>query len=462
MDGQDPLACASCGALPARGHRYCGSCGRPLEDLEGLEHAPADPPHVPDNAGFPFAPRADPTDAESRTVRLPQQEASGLIDDVNPPAQAKAAEERAPGALAAWLLAGLIIVGVLAPFVSSAGESGALRESGEAWFWFVPSGIAVVGAILASRRRSEGIGLAAGVGAFHIAFCLIVFVMIWLVSEINTAFGGSSIEPHIGALAWGAAMIVTVVLVVLSLRAVGRDKLEHRLVPSGVAWLAAIGAAVLAFGMVTPPSDGISVADHLFPGDGWVTAFNLYVIGLVPAAALLLLATRTRTALGLFAGASSWFVLIWWFTARNYRASGEEFMAFLNGGFAPTTVGIAAIAAAALLGFGMQPRSDGGTGMTLHPLTLLPLIGMAVLIAVGVAEHSERSDFGYDEYDDWSYTESEFDSDLADLADWCLGGDMDSCDALYWRSPSGSEFENVGATCGNREYGWTRAGTCAS
>ncbi|MET1002920.1 MAG: hypothetical protein ABWZ15_14005, partial [Acidimicrobiia bacterium] len=35
----------------------------------------------------------------------------------------------------------------------------------------------------------------------------------------------------------------------------------------------------------------------------------------------------------------------------------------------------------------------------------------------------------------------------------CEAGDADACDQLYYESPSGSGYEDFGATCGNRTEG---------
>ncbi|MFB9953653.1 DUF4190 domain-containing protein [Cellulomonas denverensis] len=45
------------------------------------------------------------------------------------------------------------------------------------------------------------------------------------------------------------------------------------------------------------------------------------------------------------------------------------------------------------------------------------------------------------------------DPELDALWDSCAAGDMGACDDLYYESPFGSEYENFGDTCGNREDG---------
>ena len=49
---------------------------------------------------------------------------------------------------------------------------------------------------------------------------------------------------------------------------------------------------------------------------------------------------------------------------------------------------------------------------------------------------------------------------LDQLADECAGGFGVSCDALFWVSPIGSEYELFGATCGYR-FDESYAGSCA-
>lgn len=45
------------------------------------------------------------------------------------------------------------------------------------------------------------------------------------------------------------------------------------------------------------------------------------------------------------------------------------------------------------------------------------------------------------------------DPQLDALWDSCAEGDMEACDDLYYDSPFGSDYENFGDTCGNREDG---------
>ncbi|MGA1437497.1 MAG: hypothetical protein ACO35F_08465, partial [Ilumatobacteraceae bacterium] len=49
--------------------------------------------------------------------------------------------------------------------------------------------------------------------------------------------------------------------------------------------------------------------------------------------------------------------------------------------------------------------------------------------------------------------------DLAELRAACETGDMGACDELYWYSPSGSDDEEFGATCGGKTDG-TEPGSC--
>jgi hypothetical protein len=49
---------------------------------------------------------------------------------------------------------------------------------------------------------------------------------------------------------------------------------------------------------------------------------------------------------------------------------------------------------------------------------------------------------------------------LDQLADDCYYGDSYGCDALYWISPVGSDYEAYGATCGGR-FGWEYVGRCS-
>ena len=50
---------------------------------------------------------------------------------------------------------------------------------------------------------------------------------------------------------------------------------------------------------------------------------------------------------------------------------------------------------------------------------------------------------------------------LDELWDKCESGDMQACDALYWQSGIGSEYESFGSTCGGRDP-MNRNGGCAS
>jgi hypothetical protein len=47
------------------------------------------------------------------------------------------------------------------------------------------------------------------------------------------------------------------------------------------------------------------------------------------------------------------------------------------------------------------------------------------------------------------------DAALARLSTECLGGDMQSCDDLYMQAPAGSDYEEIGDTCGYRTSGGT-------
>jgi hypothetical protein len=49
---------------------------------------------------------------------------------------------------------------------------------------------------------------------------------------------------------------------------------------------------------------------------------------------------------------------------------------------------------------------------------------------------------------------------LDQLVGDCYYGDPYSCDAVYWISPVGSDYEAYGATCGGR-FGWEYVGRCS-
>ena len=50
---------------------------------------------------------------------------------------------------------------------------------------------------------------------------------------------------------------------------------------------------------------------------------------------------------------------------------------------------------------------------------------------------------------------------LDELATYCTEGDLFACDELFWEAPVGTEWENLGATCGYLEPAWTFAGACS-
>ena len=58
-----------------------------------------------------------------------------------------------------------------------------------------------------------------------------------------------------------------------------------------------------------------------------------------------------------------------------------------------------------------------------------------------------------------SYDEVYNEEELAELRAACETGDMGACDELYWYSTSGSDDEEFGATCGGKTDG-TEPGSC--
>ena len=87
--------------------------------------------------------------------------------------------------------------------------------------------------------------------------------------------------------------------------------------------------------------------------------------------------------------------------------------------------------------YGGHPRrrSLPGFAWAIIALAALGLVGIVLLVGFVVSR------VGLDQAGD---------DELSRLYGACAEGDMGACDELFWRSPPGSEYEQFGATCGDR------------
>jgi hypothetical protein len=81
-------------------------------------------------------------------------------------------------------------------------------------------------------------------------------------------------------------------------------------------------------------------------------------------------------------------------------------------------------------------------------LVAVPVVAVVAIIALTFLGRSASEEFvpvGGGSGDDYG-DNAHFD----ELWDECEAGDGGSCDELFWQSPSGSEYEDFGNTCGRR------------
>lgn len=354
-------------------------------------------------------------------------------------------------AVLALLLGPLILVGMLAPFagrgddaVSWAPSTLSLADVTWWWWWAVPAAAAIIGGVAALRGHREGVAAAAGVGLVH---------LILAAGLLNEAWFDSSSTPHVGSIAFAVAMVVTVILIVHVLTGIGdRRGGVHVAVPPWVVVLGLAGAGLLAISMILPTVSTGSVADHLFAGDTWSDVTTLYLITAPPVAAILLMTRPTRAMVALLAGTATWYATSWWVAARGYGVG-------LTGvdNFPWATAGIGLLALCAVGGLGTRRTAALRAGSwSPHPLTWLAVGALTVALAVGISSHAAGDDGHLRGYTDGisdegialQYEDLPYDEALTPIASACDGGDMAACDSLYLASPSGSDFERFGSTCG--------------
>jgi hypothetical protein len=160
-----------------------------------------------------------------------------------------------------------------------------------------------------------------------------------------------------------------------------------------------------------------------------------------------------------------------WLGGMGFLAAGTV-LAYVLARYATLSTGVAVGALLFLAGVGLLTfaaalsiRSSGPLPSTIASLfavsmLAVPLFGFAAL--QGFANRAEdalgdllgemEGDLGGDS-DDASGSADSFGDDPEMDALWtsCEQGDMEACDALYYATPLGSEYEEFGGTCGNRE-----------
>jgi len=114
------------------------------------------------------------------------------------------------------------------------------------------------------------------------------------------------------------------------------------------------------------------------------------------------------------------------------------------------------------LQYGTPPAKSSNKALWI----ILIILGVLVLLGVGTFFVVKAlADKAGDEIDDvidnigdvtdLDGTNYGDDAELDALWDACEAGDWESCDDLFWDSPSGSEYETFGDTCGNRQEAGT-------
>lgn len=139
---------------------------------------------------------------------------------------------------------------------------------------------------------------------------------------------------------------------------------------------------------------------------------------------------------------------------------------------------------------GLEPDRPGRSAQTILVLLCLGVIlAVAGVVTLALADDSEESgtfssfaipesepdfesDFGSDFDSDFGVgsgcgsvpSAERFGDDPACDELWldCEAGDYGACDSLYLFTPIGSQYEDFGATCGQREVDWAFAGDCFS
>ncbi|MEE6281773.1 hypothetical protein [Georgenia sp. MJ170] len=104
------------------------------------------------------------------------------------------------------------------------------------------------------------------------------------------------------------------------------------------------------------------------------------------------------------------------------------------GGYVPTPGDLAAT------GYGYQPQPTGNRKGLIAAIVIgaVILVGALVFAATSIFSSLETTTLGDD-------------PSLDLLWDECAGGDAAACDDLYWESPLGSDYEEFGDTCGDRQ-----------
>jgi len=119
----------------------------------------------------------------------------------------------------------------------------------------------------------------------------------------------------------------------------------------------------------------------------------------------------------------------------------------------PIVLGI--IALSRIKRSGQAGKGMAIAGIVLGALSIVGWVVVAVLflavVQSGVLEDIQNDPRFTDPQYNSSVHEYGDDARLDALYDSCRGGDDDACHDLFLGSPSGSEYEDFGATCGGRE-----------
>lgn len=282
---------------------------------------------------------------------------------------------------------GLLFLGLVLPMVSGADEA-LIEDLGESWPFLAMVGAGVLGLVDRLRGTPAGLGVVAGVSLFFVPY---FGALARLVSELSRLLGLGSPGFGPGMWIWAAGAAVGVAVIVVGLKTTG-EAAGFRAPPIVGLALAAAGA-VWCIGVVLPPVSGVSVTDHLFTDDAALDVAIVCMIGFTAAAFLIGAVGRTAGALGLALGAALVWLFIWAWQTTDLQGSGESFGTYLNGSYAPWTIGVLATSAVSAIGLLVLRDDSGGLAPTSKPPVAWVAVAAVVLVPLlGVYGLASRAD----------------------------------------------------------------------